>query len=104
MNARGKRGAIVGPAEARVRNAARADPFINQSPRGSMTEPGFQPDQRARRGRSEIRLVFLLVLVVLLVGAAYALMFGSPNSENRERDDPNAGPTLTFSEGDARSR
>lgn len=57
-----------------------------------MAEHTPDPEGRAKRGRFEIRTVVAIVVAVVVGGAIYAAIFGSPNTENRLRDDPNRGP------------
>ena len=51
-----------------------------------MTHSAPDPELRAKRGRVEVRTVIAIVIAVLLGGALYVALFGSPNAENRARD------------------
>ena len=55
-----------------------------------MTHSAPDPEQRAKRVRIEVRSIILIVLAVILGGALYVAMFGSPNAENRARDSMDA--------------
>jgi hypothetical protein len=69
-----------------------------------MSDPGLDLDRRGKRGRGEIRIMMVIAAAVLLIGAVYVLMFGSPSAENRGRDDPDRAPGFGVSESDAQAR
>lgn len=69
-----------------------------------MTERTPNPESRAIRGRFEIRLVIAVVAAIVIGGALYVMVFGSPNAENRERDSVNANPAGFPSGADAPAR
>ncbi len=62
------------------------------------------PDAPAKRGRAEIRWIFIIVAAVMVLGALYVAVFGSPNAENRLRDSPDHVPSGTPGGGPGEGR
>jgi hypothetical protein len=57
-----------------------------------MNDPTPEPEAPVKRGRLEIRIVMALVLLVLVTGGAYQLVFGSPHRDTRDIDSQNYDP------------
>lgn len=52
----------------------------------------LDPPSVSRRGRFEIRSVIAIVILLVVAGALYGLVFGSPNRNSAVNDSSSSGP------------
>jgi hypothetical protein len=64
----------------------------------------FQNEDGAKRGRIEVRIVVIGVLVVILLGGLYVALYGSPASHRATLDSNNTNPYPPTSQQHATDR
>jgi uncharacterized protein HemX len=50
------------------------------------------PEAPEKRGRLEIRVIIAIVVAIILGGAVYSIVAGSPDPEEQARDSTNYNP------------